>query len=328
MAANTGFFKGKTIVISGASRGIGLAIGKKLAKDGANIAIFAKTAEINPKLPGTIYSAAKEIEEVGGKCLPVQCDIRDEQNVLAAVDETVKKFGGIDVSWSLSLISFWGLDFDQQCQCSVSNFNSVNRHETLWLDARRQYTRNIFDVWIWFILHGLYFAGRSRVFRIWEKLPIRTFSTCLHRYWWSHNGFLHTWRIPWQSSECPCVCLAWVKSCVTTKSLSTLFGQRRWSGRRLWRFFKRKLFYSCLRLLLLDQMLKKDAVNQRLLLMLRTSCWVNLPASTLATLQSTTKCSLRLESGTSTNMHVIQVIILFIGLSKKFVAFCGVFLKI
>ncbi|KAI6170795.1 Alpha-galactosidase [Aphelenchoides bicaudatus] len=91
------FFKGKTVVISGASRGIGLAIGLKLARDGAKIAIFAKTAQENPKLPGTIYTAAKEIGKVGGQCLPVQCDIRDEVNVADAVKETVKKFGGIDI---------------------------------------------------------------------------------------------------------------------------------------------------------------------------------------------------------------------------------------
>jgi citronellol/citronellal dehydrogenase len=97
MAANTGFFKGKTVVISGASRGIGLSIALKLARDGANIAIFAKTATVNPKLPGTIYTAAEEIEKIGGQCLPVQCDIREEQNVTDAVDQTVKKFGGIDI---------------------------------------------------------------------------------------------------------------------------------------------------------------------------------------------------------------------------------------
>jgi len=77
--------KGKTILITGASRGIGLNIAKKAAKDGANIAILAKTAEPNPKLPGTIYSAAREIEELGGKALPIQCDIRDENTVKAAV---------------------------------------------------------------------------------------------------------------------------------------------------------------------------------------------------------------------------------------------------
>jgi citronellol/citronellal dehydrogenase len=88
---------GKTLFITGASRGIGLAIAKRAARDGANIVIAAKTAETNPKLPGTIYSAAGEIEAAGGKALPVQTDIRDEASVLAAVEQAVSKFGGIDI---------------------------------------------------------------------------------------------------------------------------------------------------------------------------------------------------------------------------------------
>ncbi len=88
---------GKTLFISGGSRGIGLAIALRAARDGANIAIAAKTAEPNPKLPGTIYTAAKDIERAGGKALPVVCDIRDEVNVRMAVDATVKTFGGIDI---------------------------------------------------------------------------------------------------------------------------------------------------------------------------------------------------------------------------------------
>jgi citronellol/citronellal dehydrogenase len=89
--------KGKTIFISGASRGIGLAIVKRAAADGANVAIAAKTAEPNPKLPGTIYSAAEEIEAAGGKALPLQCDIRDEEQVVAAARKTADTFGGIDI---------------------------------------------------------------------------------------------------------------------------------------------------------------------------------------------------------------------------------------
>lgn len=75
---SAGNLKGKTVFISGASRGIGLEIAKRCARDGANIAIAAKTVEAHPKLPGTIYTAAKEIEECGGKALAIQCDIRDE----------------------------------------------------------------------------------------------------------------------------------------------------------------------------------------------------------------------------------------------------------
>ncbi len=88
---------GKTIFISGASRGIGLAIVKRCAADGANVAIAAKTAEPNPKLPGTIYSAAEEIEAAGGKALPLQVDIRDEAQVMEAARQTAEKFGGIDI---------------------------------------------------------------------------------------------------------------------------------------------------------------------------------------------------------------------------------------
>lgn len=94
---SAGSLKGKTIFITGASRGIGLDIAKRCARDGANIAIAAKTVEAHPKLPGTIYTAAKEIEAAGGKCLPLQCDIRDEASVKAAIQKTVDTFGGLDI---------------------------------------------------------------------------------------------------------------------------------------------------------------------------------------------------------------------------------------
>ncbi|KAK2569765.1 Hydroxysteroid dehydrogenase-like protein 2 [Acropora cervicornis] len=92
-----GKLAGRTIFITGASRGIGKAIALKAARDGANIVIAAKTTEPHPKLPGTIYTAAKEVEEAGGKCLPCVVDIRDERTVDEAVKEAVKKFGGIDI---------------------------------------------------------------------------------------------------------------------------------------------------------------------------------------------------------------------------------------
>jgi citronellol/citronellal dehydrogenase len=88
---------GKTMFISGASRGIGLAIAKKAAADGANIALVAKTAEPHPKLDGTVFTAAKEIEEAGGKALPCVVDIRDEAQIAAAVAKAVETFGGIDI---------------------------------------------------------------------------------------------------------------------------------------------------------------------------------------------------------------------------------------
>ncbi|VDL80753.1 unnamed protein product [Nippostrongylus brasiliensis] len=90
-------FVGRTVVISGASRGIGKEIALKLAKDGANIVVAAKTASAHPKLPGTIYTAAEEIEKAGGKALPCVVDVRDETSVRNAVEAAVKKFGGIDI---------------------------------------------------------------------------------------------------------------------------------------------------------------------------------------------------------------------------------------
>lgn len=90
-------FKNKTVIITGASRGIGKAIGLKLAAEGANIVIASKSVEENPKLGGTIFSAAAEMETAGGKALAVQCDIRFEDQVQNAVDKAVEKFGGIDI---------------------------------------------------------------------------------------------------------------------------------------------------------------------------------------------------------------------------------------
>jgi len=88
---------GKRILITGGSRGIGLAIAIRAAKDGAMIAIAAKTNEPNPKLPGTIHTAASDITAAGGKALAIQCDLRDENQISAAVDQAAEKFGGIDI---------------------------------------------------------------------------------------------------------------------------------------------------------------------------------------------------------------------------------------
>jgi citronellol/citronellal dehydrogenase len=88
---------GKRIFITGGSRGIGLAIALRAARDGASVAIAAKTAEVNPKLPGTIYSAAAEIEAAGGVALPIQCDLRDETQIEAAITKAAAEFGGIDI---------------------------------------------------------------------------------------------------------------------------------------------------------------------------------------------------------------------------------------
>jgi citronellol/citronellal dehydrogenase len=88
---------GKRVFITGGSRGIGLEIAKRIAKDGAHIAIAAKTADPNPKLPGTIYSAAQEIEAAGGSALPLVTDIRDEEAIASSMAEAVGKFGGLDI---------------------------------------------------------------------------------------------------------------------------------------------------------------------------------------------------------------------------------------
>jgi citronellol/citronellal dehydrogenase len=90
-------FQNKTVFITGASRGIGKAIALRLAKEGANIVVAAKSVEENAKLGGTIFSAAEEIEKAGGKALPVQCDIRSEEQIQQAVDKAVETFGGIDI---------------------------------------------------------------------------------------------------------------------------------------------------------------------------------------------------------------------------------------
>lgn len=94
---NKGIFAGKTVFVTGSSRGIGKAIALKFAKDGANVVVAAKTVEPHPKLEGTIHATAQEVEQAGGKSLAVQLDLRDEETVKSAIDKTVAKFGGIDL---------------------------------------------------------------------------------------------------------------------------------------------------------------------------------------------------------------------------------------
>jgi citronellol/citronellal dehydrogenase len=106
--------KGKTLFISGASRGIGLAIALRAARDGANVAIAAKTAEPHPRLKGTIYTAADDVRAAGGKALPIVCDIREEAQVMDAIEKTVAEFGGIDIcvnnASAISLTNSQGTD--------------------------------------------------------------------------------------------------------------------------------------------------------------------------------------------------------------------------
>ena len=124
-----GDLNGKTMFLSGGSRGIGLAIAKRAAKDGANIIIAAKTAEPHPKLPGTIYSAAAEIEEAGGKALPVICDIRDDKNVEEAVAAGIEKFGGIDIC--------------EQCECNITDADPADSNAPFRSDASDQYSWHV-----------------------------------------------------------------------------------------------------------------------------------------------------------------------------------------
>ena len=109
--------KGKTLFITGASRGIGLAIGLRAARDGANVAIAAKTAEPHPKLEGTVYTAAAEIENAGGRALPLVCDIRHEDQLAAAIAKTAETFGGIDIC--------------------VNNASAISLTDTLATDMKR-----------------------------------------------------------------------------------------------------------------------------------------------------------------------------------------------
>jgi citronellol/citronellal dehydrogenase len=109
--------QGKTLFISGASRGIGLAIALRAARDGANVALIAKTAEPHPRLEGTVYTAAEQIEAAGGRALPIVGDIRDEQQVADAVAQAVERFGGIDVC--------------------VNNASAINLARTEALDMKR-----------------------------------------------------------------------------------------------------------------------------------------------------------------------------------------------
>ena len=94
---DTPTLNGRTILMSGGSRGIGLAIALRAARDGANVALLAKTAEPHPRLEGTIYTAAEQIKEAGGRALPIVGDVRDEESIIAAVKQTAEVFGGIDI---------------------------------------------------------------------------------------------------------------------------------------------------------------------------------------------------------------------------------------
>jgi citronellol/citronellal dehydrogenase len=127
--------QGKTLFITGGSRGIGLAIAVRAARDGANVVIAAKTSEPHPKLPGTIHTAVAEIEKAGGKGLGVQCDIRDEAQVVAAVEKAIATFGGIDIL--------------------VNNASAIQLTGTLECDMKR------YDLMNGINARGTYLTGRT-----------------------------------------------------------------------------------------------------------------------------------------------------------------------
>ncbi len=128
---------GKTLFITGGSRGIGLAIALRAARDGANITIAAKTSEPHPTLPGTIYTAATEIEAAGGKALPLLVDIRDEEAVNRAVEETATRFGGIDIC--------------------INNASAINLAQSTEIDMKR------FDLLQSINMRGTFIASRACV---------------------------------------------------------------------------------------------------------------------------------------------------------------------
>ena len=190
--------KGKTLFISGGSRGIGLAIALRAARDGANVTIAAKTAEPHPRLPGTIYSAAEEIEKAGGKALPALCDIRDEAQVADAVAKTVEKFGGIDISVNnASAISLTGTlqtemkryDLMHQINtrgtflvsklCIPHLKKAANPHilnlappldmKAKWFKNHVAYTMAKFGMWMCTLGRSAEFAGDGRIGR---QLPV------------------------------------------------------------------------------------------------------------------------------------------------------------
>jgi len=128
-------FKNKTVLITGASRGIGKAIGLRLAKEGANIVIASKSVEENPRLGGTIFSAAKEMEDAGGNALAVQCDIRFEEQVQEVIDKAVSTFGGIDIL--------------------VNNASAINLNPTEKMEAKR------FDLMYDINVRGTFMVSRA-----------------------------------------------------------------------------------------------------------------------------------------------------------------------
>ena len=166
--------RNRTLFITGASRGIGLAIALRAARDGANVIVAAKTAEPHPKLPGTIHTAARAIEEAGGRALPLVVDVREEDEVAAAVEKAVATFGGIDILVNnASAISLTGTLADAGADLRPHDDSQHARH------LRR--------------------AARPAC-RISSARRTRTFSTSRRRSTWTRAGSRRTSRTPWRST--------------------------------------------------------------------------------------------------------------------------------
>ena len=160
--------KDKTVLVSGGSRGIGLAIALRAAADGANVALAAKTAEPHPILPGTIHTAAEEVQAAGGRALPIVCDVRDEAQIQSAVDETASTFGGIDIV--------------------ILNASALSLEGTLDIPTKR------FDLMAAINQRGTFLAGRACLPHLMEaeNPHILTISPPLEfadRWWGEHLGW-------------------------------------------------------------------------------------------------------------------------------------------
>jgi citronellol/citronellal dehydrogenase len=195
--------KGRTLFITGGSRGIGLAIAVAAARDGANVAIAAKTADPNPKLPGTIFTAAKAIEDAGGQALPLMVDVRDEVQIAQAVAATVERFGGIDVCVNnASAISLtptlqtpmkrfdlmFGVNvratFATSQACLPHLLKSPHAHiltlgpplsmEARWFKDHVAYTMSKFGMSMCVLGMSAEFAGKVAVNALWPKTTIAT----------------------------------------------------------------------------------------------------------------------------------------------------------
>ena len=202
----TGTLAGKTLFITGGSRGIGKAIALRAARDGARIVIAAKTDQPHPKLPGTIHTAAQEIAAAGGKALAVACDIRFEDQVVRAVERAVAAFGGIDIL--------------------VNNASAISLTGTLATPVKR------FDLMMAINARGTWLCSRSAC-PISRGRKTRISWRFRHRSICVPNGLGRTLPIRCRNTPCRCAFSGSQKSFAPTVSLSTLSGPGPSSPRRL-----------------------------------------------------------------------------------------------